>query len=186
VPTLAEQIVAVHTALTAGEIPHAFGGALALAYHTSEPRATVDIDINIWTSVARADEVVRSLPDGVAWSDDEIRAIERDGQVRLYWDRTPLDLFFPQHELHDEAAATVEQVPFGSVEIPVLSATHLAVFKALFNREKDWVDIGELLTYGEVNRERVGHWLTSIVGEEDERLVKWAERVRLTDGGATA
>jgi len=186
VPTLAEQIVAVHAALTEEEIPHAFGGALALAYHTAEPRATVDIDLNVWTSVTRAGEVLSALPDGVARSDEDIRVIERDGQVRLYWDRTPLDLFFPQHELHDEAAAEVEQVPFGAAEIPVLSATHLCVFKALFNREKDWVDIGELLGYGEVDRERVGQWLIAIVGEEDDRLVKWADRVRRVDGGGVA
>src|SRR3954471_2970969 len=104
VPTLAEQIVDVHEALMSAGVPHAFGGALALAYHTAEPRATVDIDVNIWVSVDRASEVVRSLPAGVGWSHDDLRTIERDGQVRLYWDRTPLDLFFPQHDLHDDAA----------------------------------------------------------------------------------
>ena len=174
-PTLAEQIVEVHAALTSAGIPHAFGGALALAYH-AEPRATVDIDVNIWVPVQRAGEVVRALPDGVAWSEDDIVVIERDGQVRLYWDRTPLDLFFPQHELHAEAAAAVERVPFGSAEIPVLSATHLSVFKALFNREKDWVDIGELLANGEVDADQVERWLIDIVGKDDERLTKWAAR----------
>jgi hypothetical protein len=181
-PTLAEQIVEVHLALTDAGVPHAFGGALALAYH-AEPRATIDIDVNIWVSVHRAGEVVRSLPEGVAWSEDDVRAIERDGQVRLYWDRTPLDLFFPQHELHEEAAAAVERVPFGLVEIPVLSATHLSVFKALFNREKDWVDIGELLSYGEVDADQVERWLTDIVGKDDERVSKWAAR-REAAGGA--
>jgi hypothetical protein len=66
VTTLAEQIVAVDEALTAAEVPHAFGGALALAYHIAEPRATVDIDVNIWVDVDRATQVMRSLPGGVA------------------------------------------------------------------------------------------------------------------------
>ena len=174
-PTLAEQIVEVHSALSAAGIPHAFGGALALAYH-AEPRATVGIVVNIWVPVQRAGEVVRSLPAGVTRTEDDVWVIQRDGQVWLYWDRTPLDLFFPQHELHDGAAAAVEQVPFGSIEIPVLSATHLAVFKALFDREKDWVDIGELLSYGELDADEVERWLSDIVGRDDERLVKWAAR----------
>jgi hypothetical protein len=176
-PTLAEQIVELDVALTGADIPHAFGGALALAYHTAEPRATVDIDVNIWVVVDRAAHVVQSLPGGVTWTNRDIDAIERDGQVRLYWDRTPIDLFFPQHGLHDEAEAEVETVPFGATEIPVLSSTHLAVFKALFNREKDWVDIGELLAFGEVDVSRVERWLTDIVGPADERLAKWATRL---------
>lgn len=175
-PTLAQQIVEVHEALSLADVPHAFGGALALAFHTAEPRGTVDIDVNIWVPVTRAAEVVEALPDGVAWTDRDVRVIERDGQVRLYWDRTPLDLFFPQHELHDVAATAVEQVPFASGEIPVLGATHLAVFKALFNREKDWVDIGELLSYGEVDGDEVRGWLTAIVGQEDERMTRWQTR----------
>jgi hypothetical protein len=98
--------------------------------------------------------------------------------VRVYWDRTPTDLFFPQHALHEEAAVEVETVPFAAGEIPVLSATHLTVFKALFNREKDWVDIGELFAFGEVDVPRVERWLTEIVGPDDERLAKWSSRSR--------
>ncbi|MDQ1635679.1 MAG: hypothetical protein QOJ32_2488 [Frankiaceae bacterium] len=182
--TLAEQIVALHDALDAGGVPHAFGGALALAYHTAEPRATVDVDINIWSAVNDASGVLRSLPDAVNWRDTDLTAIRRDGQVRLHWDRTPVDLFFPQHPLHAEAERSVEEVPFAAGRIRVLSATHLAVFKALFNREKDWVDIGELLRYGEVDVERVERWLAEIVGADDERLVAWGRRVVSARGRA--
>jgi hypothetical protein len=184
VPSLAEQIVAVDAALSTADIRHAFGGALALAYHTAEPRATVDIDVNIATSVERAAEVLRRLPSGVTWTKADVRTIERDGQVRIYWERTPLDLFFPQHELHDEVDAYVERVPFGSTEIPILSATHLCIFKALFDREKDWVDIGEMLAYGKVDRVRVQWWLTQIVGQGDHRLQKWAARCGMGESAA--
>lgn len=179
-PSLAEQIIEVHESLDLAGVAHAFGGALALAYHTAEPRGTVDIDVNVWVPVARGSEVVSALPAGVSRSEDDVRAIERDGQVRLYWERTPLDLFFPQHALHDEAAAAVERVPFGSREIPVLGATHLCVFKALFNREKDWVDIGELLAYGDVETAQVEGWLTEIVGDGDERVTKFRSRTSRT------
>ena len=46
-PSLVEKIVEVHRGLTRVGIDHAFGGALALAYYTDEPRATADIDLNV-------------------------------------------------------------------------------------------------------------------------------------------
>lgn len=185
-PSLAEQVVAVDEALQAADVSHAFGGALALAYHTAEPRSTVDIDVNIAAPVSRAADVLHRLPEGVRWTDADVAAIERDGQVRLYWDRTPLDLFFPQHELHAEVDAYIERVPFAAGEIPILSATHLSVFKALFDREKDWIDIGEMLAYGRVDRPRVEQWLGQIVGTDDRRLVRWHDRCGLADAAGVA
>lgn len=43
-PGLADKLVAVHRSLDRAAVPHAFGGALALAYCTAEPRATMDLD----------------------------------------------------------------------------------------------------------------------------------------------
>ena len=43
---LDEKIVAIGRALEAADIPHAFGGAQALAYYAT-PRATHDIDLNV-------------------------------------------------------------------------------------------------------------------------------------------
>lgn len=37
---------------------------------------------------------------------------ERDGQVRLWWDRTPGDLYFRTTEFHDEALSRVRHEPF--------------------------------------------------------------------------
>jgi hypothetical protein len=51
VSSLPEKVVAIDRALD--DVPHAFGGALALAYY-AEPRATVDIDLNVFVPVADA------------------------------------------------------------------------------------------------------------------------------------
>ena len=42
-----EKIVAIEGALALADIPHAFGGANALAYYGT-PRATADIDLNVF------------------------------------------------------------------------------------------------------------------------------------------
>lgn len=170
-----EKIELVEQALTAAAVPHAFGGALALAYHVESPRATVDIDVNISLPVDRARQVLTALPAGVAWAAADVLAIERDGQVRLLWDRTPLDLFFPQHPLHDIVASRSVQVPFRARTIPIISATDLVIFKALFDRPKDWVDIAEMVAYGNVDPDDARSWLTRLVGRRDRRVLRLAE-----------
>ncbi len=173
--TFVDKIELVHRALT--NVPHAFGGALALAYHVESPRATADIDINIALPVTAATVVLSSLPPGVTWTEADITAIERDGQVRVLWDGTPLDLFFPQHALHDVVASRVLEVPFRAGTIPVISATDLTIFKALFNRPKDWVDIAEMLTYGSVDTHDALQWLQRLLGPDDARAQRLADLV---------
>ena len=53
---LDEQIVALEQAFVAAGIPHAFGGAQALAYYGSV-RATHDIDVNVFLPAAEAERV---------------------------------------------------------------------------------------------------------------------------------
>ena len=64
--TLPERLVALHKALAARRVPHAFGGAIALAYWTRDPRGTSDIDVNVFLQVGKARRALDALPDGVA------------------------------------------------------------------------------------------------------------------------
>ena len=57
---LDEKIVALENALEGAGIPHAFGGAHALAYYAT-PRATHDIDLNVFVGADRAAELLRLL-----------------------------------------------------------------------------------------------------------------------------
>lgn len=167
--TLAQRVLAIHDALSG--IPHAFGGALALAYY-AEPRATIDIDLNVFVPAARFSEVAAPLVKlGASADDPSIAAIvHRDGQVRVMWEDTPLDLFFSYDAFHEAAGAARHSVPFGDKTIPILSADHLIVCKVVFNRPKDWVDIDSMLVaQAEVNGAEVLRWVARIVGDEDPR-----------------
>ena len=55
---LGQRLLAIHEALTGGGIPHAFGGAIALAYCTEEPRGTRDLDVNVFVEPAAAESVL--------------------------------------------------------------------------------------------------------------------------------
>ncbi|MCU1586510.1 MAG: hypothetical protein JWN31_3 [Frankiales bacterium] len=174
-PTFVEKIVWVHRSLRDAGVTHAFGGAIALGFHIESPRATADIDVNIALPTAEARTALAALPAGVGWAQSDIKAVRRDGQVRLFWDRTPVDLFFPQHELHGLVAARVLEVPFGGASIPIISATDLAIFKSLFDRGRDWVDIEAMLDYGEVDRREVQRWLIRLLGDVDHRVARFLD-----------
>ena len=55
---LPDKVVALGRALD--DVPHAFGGALALAYY-AEPRATQDIDVNVFVAESQAADVLSVL-----------------------------------------------------------------------------------------------------------------------------
>lgn len=172
---LGERLLAVHRALDDADLPHAFGGAIALAYCTAEPRGTRDIDVNVFAEPGRARDVLRALPDGVAFDDDDVRMVERDGQVRVWWQDTPLDLFFDVHDFHAEAAAGVREVPFLGTGIPVLGCFALVVFKALYGRTRDWADIEDVVEIGAVDCREALSRLRHLLGDDHPSAVRLAE-----------
>lgn len=183
-PSLPEKVIAIHRALDAARVPHAIGGALALAYY-AEPRTTVDVDINVFVPTERWPQVRDALaPLGVDVSAEE-DALVRDGQVRLWWDRNPVDLFFSYDRFHDEMRRGARRVPFGEETLSILAPEHLAVCKAMFDRPKDWLDIEQILVATHpLDLAEIESWLERMVGRADPRMARLEEiRSRLSLGG---
>ncbi|MGH0032670.1 MAG: DUF6036 family nucleotidyltransferase [Myxococcota bacterium] len=173
---LDEKVARLAKTLRDADVPHAFGGAIALAYYAT-PRGTVDVDVNVFLPARDFDRVLAALaPLGVeAPSRETRRHLARDEQVRLFWERTPLDLFFSYTELHDACLERRRRVPFGGDRLHILSAEDLAIFKVLFARDKDWRDLAEMrLAQGSgLDAGYVTGWLERIVPDDDERLVRY-------------
>lgn len=167
---LPEKIVALHESLDAAGIPHAFGGALALAWCTQRARGTIDVDVNVFVPPARALDVLDALPRGVRWGDDDVAAIDHDGQVRLWWDTTPIDVFFSTTDFHERVASRSRLEPFLGTDLPFLSCRDLAVFKAFFNRTKDWADLEEMADAGTLDVEAVVGVLVRLLGPDNQRI----------------
>ena len=142
--TLAGRVLAIEDALV--EVPHAFGGALgarvlrrAAGNHRHRSQR-----LRARRALQRCCRTAGRL--GAAAEDPAVEAIvRRDGQVRVLWDRTPIDLFFSYDAFHAAAAAARQAVPFGDGIIPILAADHLVVCKVIYNRPRDWVDIDAVL-----------------------------------------
>ena len=173
---LDEKVVALERAFHKAEVPHAFGGAIALAYYAT-PRGTVDVDVNLFVPVREIDRVLGALePLGVEPASEGIRRLaDRDEQVRIHWDRTPLDLFFAYDALHDTCRQRRREVPFAGQRITILSAEDLALFKVLFDRGKDWRDLEEIVfaQAGSFDSEYVTGWLERIIPPDDPRLARF-------------
>ena len=170
-----ERTLQVHQALDRAGVQHAVGGALALAYHVAEARATRDIDMNVAADANDPQSLFELLPSDVPWDERDVRTVRDTGQVRLLWPHPdgqppiPLDLFFPQSEFHQRLNERAVVVAMLDQTIPIVSATDLMVLKMLFNRRKDWADIEELVRHGTPDIDEARAWLTRIVGPEDVR-----------------
>lgn len=164
---LIERLFAVLDALEAARIPHAVGGAIALAFCTKDPRGTRDLDLNIFLEVDHAEMVLKALPDEIPWGQREVRLIRETGQVRLRWEDTPVDLFFNNLPLHEEVARGQVTGQLKGREIPVLDATSLVIFKAMFNRTKDWADIEEILAHSRSAVSEATNRVAELIGNDD-------------------
>jgi hypothetical protein len=175
-PPLPDKVIAIHEALRTARIPHAIGGALALAYY-AEPRATIDIDLNLFVPATRWRDVVDVLLRlGVQTEDLDPSALERNGQCRLWWGNNPLDLFFAYDPIHEEMRHEARRVPFEGTTLPILAPEHLAICKAMFDRRKDWLDIEKMLIVSDdFDLPAVEAWLKRMVDEDDPRLERLEE-----------
>jgi hypothetical protein len=179
---LARRIVAVHEMLDSMGVAHQFGGAVALAWYRN-PRATTDVDLNVTVPPEDADPVLGALTHlGVSVSPADRALIKRDGQARLDWDGSYLDVFFATFELHVAMAEHSREVSFGPVRIPILSPEHLIVCKVVFDRSKDWLDIEEMIAWGTtIDAGETLGWVRKILGEDSEQYLRLAALLECTD-----
>ncbi len=177
---LIEKILLLHQRLTQQQIPHAFGGALALAWCTQRARGTIDIDVNLLIPASDWQPALNALPVEVKVTQKDKQLLERDGQARVWWDKTPLDLFLNSTDFHDGIAGRIRWERFAGESLPFLSCFDLAVFKAFFNRTKDWADLEEMALAGTLQRARVQATLIEYLGADDVRIEKLAALVTRT------
>ena len=179
--SLPGKIVALHRALDGAKVGHAFGGALALAWCTRRPRGTSDIDINIFAPPAQARRVLRALPDEVQATDEDHARLQRDGQVRLWWDTTPVDLFLSTTSFHRRASRRTRQEPFQGELLPFLDCDDLAVFKVFFDRSRDWADLEEMVAARSFDIGAVSATIAELLGADDQRLDRLRSLIDSTD-----
>ena len=76
---------------------------------------------------------------------------------------------------HEAVAKATSEHAFRTKDykIRIISAAHLAVFKVLFNRPQDWVDIEKMLLAGTVDLVETNRWLGELLGKDDDLLQRF-------------
>ena len=169
---LANKIVTLHQVLSEAKLPHAFGGALALAWCTERARGTIDIDVNIMVPVTEFESVLAALPAQLTITKKSRTLLKNDGQVRLWWEKTPIDVFLNNTPFHESIGKRVRWEQFAGHSIPFLACQDIAVFKVFFNRTKDWADLEAMHAAGTLEISEVRAVLTEYLGADDERVLR--------------
>ena len=170
---LDSKVMGIARALEHARIPHAFGGAIALAYYAA-PRGTEDIDVNVFLKAGEAGTCLEEL-ERLGIESPAANREMHDHQVVLSWEHTLIHVFLSYDPFHESCKARARQVPFADGEIWILSAEDITVFKVIYDRPKDRAEVREvLLCMGE--RMDVAYtigWLERILGAEDARLTRF-------------
>lgn len=154
----------------------AIGGAIALGFH-GEPRGTKDVDLDVFIGEDRYEELFDVLERaGCALDRDRCRKQGREGRtIVTSKDGFRVDVFVPTIPFYAEAEARISVVTLRDRQVPILSAEALCVFKLLFFRAKDLLDLEKVVALqgAKLDHAYVRRWTVDMVGEDDERVRRW-------------
>jgi hypothetical protein len=171
----------VSDALEAAGLPYAIGGAHAYNLY-SVPRATKDVDVNVFVDGTRLEELLAALHGaGITFDDDAARRGHTEGGYFVgHLGPVRIDVFTPSIPFSWEAGRTRQRIALDGHGHWYLSAEATALFKLLFFRGKDVVDLERLVATQQdrLNHAYVRRWLVEMMGEEDERTKVWDDLVR--------
>ena len=166
----------VADALERHELPYAIGGAIALGFY-APPRATVDVDVNVFVAPAEGlDRVLAALREGgfePATSDEQLRRLAtEEAQFRGTIRGLRVDVFLPAIPFYAQLEERTREVLLLQRPIWILGPEDLAVLKLLFFRRKDLADVEAMLRDqgASFDRAYVRRTLVELVGESDTRL----------------
>lgn len=131
-------------------------GAMALSAH-GVVRATLDVDIIPAPGPENADRLARAIgalagsPHGEPGTPVTAELLERDANMRFATAAGRLDVLLSSQyrELYPELRASAVTVDLGETEAVVVSRNDLIRLKAATGRDRDLLDIGDLLALDE-------------------------------------
>lgn len=180
-PDLNEVALLLARALHEASIPYAVGGAIAYGYWGAA-RGTKDVDLNVFVPAENPEGALAVLASARLRFEltAAVESARERGEVRAWHGDVPVDLFFNSIPLHESAARRAVEVTLLGRPIRILSAEDLTVFKLLFNRPKDLLDVERLVALrgGGLDRDYVREWLVDAVGASDTRVDYWDQLCR--------
>lgn len=176
----ADVAVTLAEALDERQCAYAIGGAVALGFW-SEPRGTMDVDLTLFLPKDKPLEVIAQLR-AIGCDVDKSSALElltEHGFCRATFTGMRVDVFVESFDFYHTVKERRVRVILRDREVMILDAETLCVFKMMFFREKDILDIKGIMRDrgGALDREFVRQQLVEICGNRDPRTIRWDEMV---------
>ncbi|HEX3600499.1 MAG TPA: hypothetical protein VHU84_10180 [Lacipirellulaceae bacterium] len=157
---------------------YALGGAIALGFW-AEARGTLDVDVTLYLPLddpAGCLQILEKI--GCEFDRGGVLDMLTEHsfcQVKLLGIR--LDVFLPMSPFYEAARARRREVPIGNRPAYIWDAETLCVFKMMFFRQKDLVDIQSILrSQGtSLDRDWIEKSLLDLYGNRDPRITRWRE-----------
>lgn len=144
------------------QVPYAIIGGVALGF-IAQPRFTQDVDAVIWIDLDRADAFLESgksfgfvprISDPISFA-KKTRVLLRHQQTNIGIDLSCGALPFEQEMLDRSLELRV-----GPIDLRVATAEDLIILKAVAHRQRDLMDIENLLSvHGDVDYDRIRYWV---------------------------
>ncbi|MEX2175770.1 MAG: hypothetical protein WD872_15510 [Pirellulaceae bacterium] len=157
---------------------YALGGAIALGFW-GRPRGTLDVDLTLF--------MPKDKPSAVVWELQEIgcevpvaratQSLREHGFCSAKFVATRVDVFVPTSSFYDKVKARRRRMLLKEDRVSVLDAETLVVFKMMFFREQDLLDIKQILRIQGVALDRswVREQVANMFGSRDLRIIRWDE-----------
>jgi hypothetical protein len=174
--SLLQVVLRIIDRFEAAKLDYALGGAIAYSAW-AEPRATRDIDLNVWVDAEQLGHAFDTLgAAGVEIDRERAAADARErGMFVGYCHNYRVDVFVPSVPFYAEARHRRQRIKLADRDTWVLSPESLIVFKMLFFRPKDVADVGRILDIQgpHVDATFVRQWLVKMLGRSDARITTW-------------
>lgn len=178
IPQATQVAVALAETLEAADVPYAIGVAVAYGFY-GPPRATNDVDLNVFVPPEEAERIFDVL--GAVLTIDVEDARSRIAARADFIGRSSgmrVDVFLSDTILTERARTRVQPKEIGGRTIQVLAVEDLVLFKLVFYRDKDLLDIRYLLPLvPDLDTTYVRTSLVDAVGQDDVRVRAWDEIV---------
>lgn len=175
-PTAAALARRLADALEAGGVPHGIGGALALGVW-GFPRATNDVDLDVFVGPDALRPILELLQHAgcIVEIDAALDSARQRGDLKVLLEGMRIDVFVSSMPFYDSVRSRVRPAPLEGRPAWFLSPEDLVVFKMLFFRTKDLLDVERMVAFlgPELDRDYVRRWLIDLVGFDDERIRRW-------------
>ena len=157
---------------------YALGGAIALGYW-GQPRGTVDVDLTVFLPPDRPYDLLHLLQElSCEFSSSEaLKSLNQFGFCHVRHLGIRVDVFLPTVAFYEEARKRRRRVALEDAHVMVWSPEVLAVFKMMFFREKDHLDLKKILQVqgSTLDRSWIRGRLEDIFGKRDVRVTRWDE-----------